>query len=94
MREQYAMNKQKPASTVVQTYNGHDLFASTQLVQFWMSIGMTVSNITRFVQYKPGAALEPFVSKVTEGRIAATYEDDEAKSNTFKLFGNGGKYTH
>ena len=29
--------------------------------------------------------------KVTQGRISATYEGDEAKSNTYKLFGNGGK---
>ena len=27
---------------------------------------------------------------MTQGRISATYEKDKAKSDTFKLFGNGG----
>merc|ERR1711911_99133 len=52
-------------------------------------MGLKVSNVTKFVQYQPGRALAPFVKKVTEGRIAATYEKDEAKANTYKLFGNG-----
>ena len=30
------------------------------------------------------------IFKVTQGRISATYEGDKAKSDTFKLFGNGG----
>ena len=30
------------------------------------------------------------IFKVTQGRISATYEKDKAKSDTFKLFGNGG----
>ena len=91
MRERYLEEHQKPSNTVVQTYCGTQVFAMTAMVNRWLKLGMKVSNITRFVQYVPGKALAPFVNKVTQGRIEATYEKDEAKSNTYKLFGNSGK---
>ena len=92
MRERYEEEHQKPSNTVVQTYCGKQVFAMSTMVNRWLKLGMKITNITRFVQYVPGKALGPFVTKVTEGRIAATYEKDEAKSNTYKLFGNGGKF--
>ena len=91
MRERYLEEHQKPSNTVVQTYCGTQVFAMSAMVNRWLKLGMKVTNITRFVQYVPGKALAPFVNKVTQGRIEATYEKDEAKSNTYKLFGNSGK---
>ena len=64
----------------------------TPLVQFYLSRGILIKNITRFVQYEGGKALKPFTEKVVSMRIAATNEHDEAKANTAKLYGNSGKF--
>ena len=64
----------------------------TPLAQFYMSRGMIIKNVTRFVQYEGGEALKPFTEKVVNMRVAATHEKDEAKSNTAKLYGNSGKF--
>ena len=53
---------------------------------------MHITNITKFLQYEAGKALNPFAEKVVNMRIEATYEKDEAKSNTAKLYGNSGKF--
>lgn len=53
---------------------------------------MTVSNISEFVQFVPGACFKPFTDKVTQLRIEATNEKDDAKQLTAKLFGNSGNY--
>ena len=91
MRERYEEEQRRPSSTVVQTYSGRQVFVLSDLVKFYLGRGMKVSNITKFVQYQPGATFKPFVTKVTEGRIEATLEKDEAKANTYKLFGNSGE---
>ena len=91
MRQRYLEEAKQPSETVIQSYNGKQIFVMSTMVNRWLKLGMEVSNISLFVQYQPGRALAPFVKKVTEGRIAATYEKDEAKANTYKLFGNGGK---
>ena len=75
---------------MVQTYNASQLFVFTPVVKHYLERGMKIRNITQFVQYQPGEIFKPFTEKVTQGRIAATYEKDEAKANTFKLFGNSG----
>ena len=90
MLERYTEDQRSPAETVVQTYNGTQLLVFTPVIQHYIKRGMKISNITQFVQYQPGQIFKPFTEKVTEGRIAATYARDEAKANTFKLFGNSG----
>ena len=92
MRERYEEERRKPSPTVVQTYSGRQVFVLSDLVKFYLERGMKVSNISKFIQYQPGAAFKPFVTKVTEGRIQATYQKDEAKANTYKLFGNSGEF--
>ena len=89
MRQRFLEEEKTPSETVVQTYTGKQVFALSTMVNRWLKMGLKVSNVTKFVQYQPGRALAPFVKRVTEGRIAATYEKDEAKANTYKLFGNG-----
>ena len=76
--------------TLIQTYNGDNLLLMTPLVQFYLENGMEISNITSFIQYIPGRGLAPFVDKVVSMRVAATYENDDAKQLTAKLFGNSG----
>ena len=91
MRQRYLEEAKTPSETVIQSYHGKQVFVMSTMVNRWLKMGLKVSNVTQFIQYQPGHALAPFVKKVTEGRIAATYEKDEAKSNTYKLFGNGGE---
>ena len=66
--------------------------AFSPVIQFWISRGMKISNITKFYQFIPGKALKPFADKVYKMRCEATYEKDESKGNTAKIFGNSGKF--
>ena len=66
----------------------------TPLAQFYLSRGMKISNVTRFIQYEGGAALKPFTEKVVNMRVEATEEEDDAKGNTAKLYGNSGKFNY
>ena len=77
--------------SLIQCYNAKQIFVMTEMVRVWLRMGLKVTNITQFVQYIPGKALLPFVEKVTKMRVDATYEKDEAKATTAKLFGNSGK---
>ena len=85
--------KLKNDETVVQTYNASGIFAMTEMVRVWMKMGLKISNVKEFVQYIPGKTLLPFTQKVTKMRCEATYEKDEAKATTAKLYGNSGKLT-
>ena len=85
-------SKKIDRNTVIQTYNGSQLLVFTPIIQFWVSRGMEISNVTKFYQYIPGKALKPFADKVYTMRCEATYEKDESKGNTAKIFGNSGKF--
>ena len=91
MAKKYAEEGRTPAETVVQSYHGEQVFLLSSLVQFYMEIGLQVSNVTKFIQYAPGKALKPFVDKVTSMRIAATKDGDDSKGMVAKLTGNSGK---
>ena len=93
MQERFIEENKKPhGESVVQTYHGKRIFIMTPLAEFYLSRGMKIKNITKFIQYEGGAALKPFAQKVVNMRVEATYEKDEAKSNTAKLYGNSGKF--
>ena len=81
-------NSKPPQSTIVQCYQGKQLLLMTSLIRLYMSRGLKVSNITKFVQYVPSEVLEPFTNNVYEMRCEATREKDECKATTSKLFGN------
>ena len=92
MREKFVADERKLGSSpsLIQAYNAEQIFVLTEMVRVWMRIGSKISNITQFVQYVPGKTLLPFVEKVTRMRCEATYENDEAKATTAKLYGNSG----
>ena len=93
MKQKFLADDRKLGSTqtLVQVYNADRIFVLTEMVRVWMRIGSKISNITQFVQYVPGKTLLPFVEKVTRMRCEATYDKDEAKATTAKLYGNSGK---
>ena len=78
--------------TVVQVYNGQQLFLMTDIIKFYMEIGLEISNVTQFIQYIPARILKPFVDEVVGMRIAATREGDDTKQLTAKIFGNSCKF--
>ena len=89
MKAQMLQQERKPGqSTLIQTYNGDDILVMSPLAKFYLDNGMQISNIKQFIQYIPGRGLAPFVEKVTAMRIAASYESDNAKQLTAKLYGN------
>lgn len=56
-----------------------------------MENNIEVYDIKEFIQFIPGACFKPFADKVVQLRVEATYEKDDAKQLTAKLFGNSGK---
>ena len=76
--------------TVVQKFNAKQIFLMTSLAKFYLDLGLKVTNVSQFVQYVGAKTLLPFADKVYKMRVSATYENDEAKSLTSKLFGNSG----
>ena len=51
-------NRKLPINTLVQTYNGEDQMILTDLLIFYMDLGLEVSNVTEFVQYFPAKILK------------------------------------
>ena len=86
--EEECTNVDAQLPTLIQTYNGKQILLLTTMAKLYLDRGMIVDNITQFVQYIPGQALHPFVSKVVSMRTEAKRSGDEAKSLTAKLFGN------
>ena len=77
--------------TVVQVYSGQQLFLMTDIIKFYMDMGLKISNVTQFIQYIPSKILKPFVDEVVGMRIDATIEEDDTKQMTAKIFGNSCK---
>ena len=77
-----------PVSTLVQTFNGQNMLLFTPLVQFYMELGLTVSNIQYFIQYEGYPCLRQFTQKVCQMRMAADRDNNAEKSVTAKLVGN------
>ena len=93
MRQRVAEEERKIGfETVVQVYNGDQLFLMTDIIKFYMDIGLEISNVTQFIQYIPAKVLKPFVDEVVGMRIDATREGDETKQTTAKIFGNACKF--
>ena len=83
----------KVDASPIQTYHDKNKFVMTPILQFYMEMGIQISNITEVIQYVPGKGLLPFANRVVQLRSEATDEGDDAKQLTAKLFGNAGEYT-
>lgn len=79
-----------PQKTLIQTYNGKQLLLYTPVIKFYIDLGLVISNVTKFIQYKAATPLEPFVSKITEGRIAACEAGNGPLELAYKIIGNSG----
>ena len=74
--------------SLIQCFHGQQLLLMTPLVRFYMEKGLKIFNITKFIQYIPSTALNPFASHVTRMRIDAEKNALYTKGNTAKVFGN------
>ena len=83
-----ARGKKLPQETLVQTYNATQLLIYSPTVQFYMDLGLQVSNVTKFIQFLPTRPLEDFVKKITEGRISAVKDGNESLGCAYKVIGN------
>jgi hypothetical protein len=83
-------NYKLPQSTLIQTFNAKQILLYTPLIRFYMKLGLEISNVSQFVQYKPAEVFDDFVSKITNGRIAAKKNGNESLELAYKVIGNSG----
>ena len=77
-----------PQETLIQTYHGKQLLIYTPTAQFYMKLGLKISNVSEFFQYIPTEPLENFVEKITKGRIDAVKSQNESLGTAYKIIGN------
>lgn len=83
-----AAGRKMEQETVVQTYNGQGILMLTSMAAFYMRLGLVVSNVKQFTQYRAEKCLEEFVNKITDGRINSIDAKKESLANAFKTVGN------
>ena len=76
------------AETLIQTFHGKQVLLYTPLAKFYLELGMQLTNITLFLQYRPGRVLDDFVQKITTGRIAAKKAGNASLELAYKIIGN------
>ena len=76
--------------TLIQCFTATDHLLMTPLAKFYISKGMILKNVTKFVQYIPAKALLQFANHVTSLRIDAEKKNLKTKATTAKAFGNLG----
>lgn len=77
-----------PQESLVQTYNVKQSLLYTPLIKFYISLGMEISNVSKFVQYRPSKVLNEFVNKITNGRIQAKKSSNPSLELAYKIIGN------
>ena len=89
MAARFAEDERKlDQESLLQTYRGNDMFVFTELLQFYLELGYEIRNIKLATQYLGENCLKPYITKAVKMRIDATYENDETKANTAKIFIN------
>lgn len=88
MKAQVEAEKTQLRETVVQTFNADGLLMLSETAKFYMDIGLKVSNVTKFIQYRGEKMLSKFVNKVTEGRIKAKIDKEDELGKVYKTVGN------
>ena len=92
MKEQLSSNRESlpDDETLIQCYNGKQILLSTEFMLLYKRIGLEISNITQFYQFKPAYPLTPFTDAVTRGRKRATRDGNDTLGLAYKLVGNSG----
>ena len=92
MKARYeSRSKKLKQVSLIQTFRGKNQLLHTCLAQYYLELGLKLTNVQWFTQYLGEEAIKPFIEKVVKMRIEATHENDTTKSNTAKIIGNSGK---
>ena len=83
-------NRKPDRETIIQCFNAKSQLLLTDLVKFYHSRGLKITNLKRFIQYVPGKPFEPFVEKCYQSRVEATKANDTTRANTIKNVANNG----
>ena len=83
-----AKNKKLPQETLIQTYNAKQIMMYSPTVQFYLQLGLEISNVTKFIQFLPTRPLKSFVEKITNGRINAVKSGNDSLGTAYKIIGN------
>ena len=79
----------KPRKMLISSYFLKDGIVTTPNLQFYLSLGLKCSNITRFVQYQPKKCFKKFVDDVVEARRNGDKnKESTVVAETMKLIGN------
>ena len=88
MKEKIRKENAELRETVVQTFNADGLLMLTETAKFYIDIGLEVSNVTKFIQYRGEKMMSEFVNKVTNGRISAILDEEDELGLVYKNVGN------
>ena len=75
-------------STLIQTYSREKFLIYAPLARFYLRLGLKITKVYKFIQYTECFPLQPFVEKITKGRIAAARAKNKGQELAFKLVGN------
>ena len=68
------LNSKFPKRQLCVTYHADEILLNTDLLAYYLSIGLEVSNVHYAMEYIPVPVFDNFVEKMTKMRIDATYE--------------------
>ena len=81
----------QPRRTLISSYEGKQMWFVTPLLQFYLSKGVEVTNITQVLQYTPKTPFKGFVDRVTDARRQADADPAlEILGLVHKLMGQAG----
>ena len=83
-----ARERKLPQETLIQSYHAKQLMIYTPTVQFYLELGLKITNVTKFIQFLPTKPLDAFVDKITKGRINAVKDGNDSLGCAYKVIGN------
>ena len=95
MRDYCVKNKifTQPRKALIGSYFGNEILLSTPLLQWYLNMGLEVTDVQQILEYKPKACFESFGEDVTAARRQGDKDTNSSiLADTQKLLGNSGKY--
>lgn len=79
---------QKPRKLLVGGLRAREMFISTELLKWYLSMGLEVTKVHQTVEYTPNCCFETFVDEVTASRRLGDIDKDKAMlADLAKLIG-------
>jgi len=78
-------NRKFPQTCITLTYNANDFIVTTPLLQFYLQLGMVVTNVYWAIQYVPTKPFEKFVKELVEVRIQSVITENPSLGDRAKF---------